>query len=91
MPETWYYEYSGQVSKGMLSKARGWLRNDLVKYTDEGWVVLPKDGYNKTTHWVDPGVPSCSCQRYQRMGEVCTHILAVKLAIEQKRGGKIEW
>lgn len=71
-----------------ISKIRAFLKKGLIKQQSENiFDVLPDiEGGRHTTHTVDKGTWSCTCQAYDGTG-ICSHILAVRLYLQQRREG----
>jgi hypothetical protein len=82
----WYDKYKG-LQGSMLRKARRFNKLGLIKHlTGYAWIVNPLPGnsnqYNVSR---DCGMMKCQCQRNRNENLICSHILAVELAMEIQR------
>ena len=69
---------------GQISKAR---KLNRLKRIEESamqgtYIILPIEGYNKTTYLVDANAESCTCQFNVRANKLCSHIMGVFLYIK---------
>lgn len=79
-----------------LSKANQFLKHHCIKWSKEhkNWICYPIKDYNKSFYHIkwnkelpnfktgDPGEFECSCQFNQRVGKMCSHILALYLFLK---------
>jgi hypothetical protein len=65
--------------KARIVKAQKFCNLGLVEERENGWIIKPIKGYNKTLHKVSINLKECSCQFNQTTGKECSHILAVKI------------
>ena len=79
---------NGQLTGSVIKKIWDMIDLDLIKRVENGWKVLPKGGYNKTTYWVSRE-GQCSCQGYKVRG-ACSHALAVDVFVRLQRMGCAE-
>lgn len=71
----YWAEKEGILIGDQKAKVKKFLEKDCVRFTDEGWIVLPVPG-NKTVHTVKDG--RCTCQWNRMHGARCSHIMAVE-------------
>lgn len=72
-------EKEGLLIGDMKSKAKKFLENNCIVETDEYYLCLPIEGYNKTIHKISKDMKKCTCQANTKNGIECSHIIAVKL------------
>jgi len=72
----YWAEKHGILIGDQRAKVNKFLREDCVRFTNEGWIVLPIPG-NKTTHKIRDG--KCTCQWNKLHGNRCSHLMAVEL------------
>lgn len=85
------YKTGDKHAKPLLTKAKKFLENNLIKVTTNGWACYPIKGYNKTVYSITNNGFSyfCSCQGFKKKEQefkdgvseikpICSHIVAVK-------------
>lgn len=85
-----------ELTGSQKDKAEKFISLDLVeRVTDFDFFIKPIKGYNKTTYQVKVvktvlgGVAfRCNCQFYHTTEKTCSHIMAVKMFMFEKLGGK---
>lgn len=82
----YWYEKEKELLGSKKGKAKKFFQLGCVLETEEEnkFIVKHIEGYNKTNHQVDPTTNTCSCQSNQRYGNICSHIMAVRLYKFQK-------
>jgi len=89
--DCYWDEKTQRLVGSRISKIRQFLKKDLIKRTPTkpfNFVVYPDiEGGRHTKHFVDMQIFNCTCQHYNMRGEECSHILAVRLALQQEIDG----
>lgn len=67
----------------LLTKAQKFLEFKCVKENLNGWAIMPIEGYNKTTHYINMSM-ECNCQGFNKKKKdegkgYCSHCLAVEM------------
>lgn len=89
----WYDKFKG-LQGNVLSKARKFNRLKLIEMVGaRHYKVKHIKGYNKNDYDVEitpEGIFTCNCQFFDKNKRDCSHILAVRLYLENKLGDKNE-
>jgi len=76
---------NGKLTGSVIKKIWDLIDLDLIRRVENGWKIIPKTGYNKTTYWVSR-TGKCSCQGHKVNG-ACSHALGVDVFVHLQKMG----
>ena len=83
-PETCYWNEKERKLEGNVgAKVREYLRLKLIVPVDHNLFEIDPTPGRHQRHTVDSFLWTCTCQRYNTSGDECSHILTVRLFLQQ--------